>query len=160
MRFHISSHHTPNNCAVHRGDGTAPVTNWPERCKQIGVEFVAGGGFNSSHLSFMFVETDDVSKLQELMSPVIGYWDVEVTPVRAYDQAIKLISAPPCLLGICHYCIGQRTNREVPPKNFTSNIITPLIIVRYTGVPAERKIQSQTSPVAERKPPLPISRGS
>ena len=85
MRFHISAHHTPNNCAVHRGDGTAPVTNWPERCKQIGVEFVAGGGFTSSHLSFMFVETDDVSKLQELMSPVIGYWDVEVTPVRAYD---------------------------------------------------------------------------
>ena len=76
MRFHISSHHTPNNCAVHRGDGTAPVTNWPERCKQIGVEFVTGGGFNSSHLSFMFVETDDVSKLQEIMSPVIGYWDV------------------------------------------------------------------------------------
>ena len=44
MRFHISSHHTPNNCAVHRGDGTAPVTNWPERCKEIGVEFIAGGG--------------------------------------------------------------------------------------------------------------------
>ena len=84
MRFHISSHHTPNNCAVHRGDGTAPVTNWPERCKQIRVAFIAGGGFNSSQLSFMFVETDDVSKLQELMAPVIGYWDVEVPPVRAY----------------------------------------------------------------------------
>ena len=72
MRFHISSHHTPNNCAVHRGDGTAPVTNWPERCKQIGVEFVAGGGFNSSHLSFMFVETDDSigGKFTSLKTPI------------------------------------------------------------------------------------------
>jgi len=32
MRFHISSHHTPNNCAVHRGDGTATVTDWRARC--------------------------------------------------------------------------------------------------------------------------------
>ena len=43
MRFHISSHHTPDNCAVHRGDGTAPVTDWRARCKEVGIEFVAGG---------------------------------------------------------------------------------------------------------------------
>jgi len=83
MRFHISSHHTPNNCAVHRGDGTAPVTDWRARCKEVGVEFVAGGGCSPMHSSFMFVETDNVEKLQTLMQPVIGYWDVVITPVRA-----------------------------------------------------------------------------
>ena len=85
MRFHISSHHTPDNHASRRGDGTPRVHNWPERCKELGIEFVAGGNFNASHLNFMFVETDDVSKLTELMRPVIGYWDVEVTPVRAIE---------------------------------------------------------------------------
>jgi len=83
MRFHISSHHTPNNCAVHRGDGTPPVSDWRSRCKEVGVEFVAGGGCNPMHNSFMFVEADDMEKLQTLMQPVIGYWDVVITPVRA-----------------------------------------------------------------------------
>tara|TARA_B110000263_G_scaffold192734_1_gene170761 strand:+ start:275 stop:388 length:114 start_codon:yes stop_codon:yes gene_type:complete len=35
------------------------------------------------HNSFMFVEVDDIEKLQTLMKPVIGYWDVVITPVRA-----------------------------------------------------------------------------
>ena len=83
MRFHVSAQHTPENCAVHHGDGTPPVTNWPERCKEVGVEFVAAGGCASSHLFLMFVETDDMSKLQELLAPVIGYWQVEINPVRA-----------------------------------------------------------------------------
>ena len=83
MRFHISSHHTPDNCAVHRGDGTAPVTDWRARCQEVGVDFVAGGGCSPMHSSFMFVETDNVEKLQTLMQPVIGYWDVVITPVRS-----------------------------------------------------------------------------
>ena len=83
MRFHISSHHTPNNCAVHRGDGTATVTDWRARCEEVGVEFVAGGGCNPMHMHFMFVEADNMEKLQTLMQRVIGYWDVVITPVRA-----------------------------------------------------------------------------
>jgi len=83
MRFHISSHHTPNNCAVHRGDGTPPVTDWRARCKEVGVEFVAGGSCPPMHSGFMLVESDDMAKLQTLMQPVIGYWDVVITPVTA-----------------------------------------------------------------------------
>ena len=83
MRFHISSHHTPNNCAVHRGDGTPPVTDWRARCKEVGVEFVAGGSCPPMHSGFMLVEADDMVKLQTLMQPVIGYWDVVITPVNA-----------------------------------------------------------------------------
>ncbi len=65
MRFHISSVHRAENCGVHlesRTDGVNSVANWHERCKDVGVEFVAGG-LNSSHLLSMFVETDNVSKL-------------------------------------------------------------------------------------------------
>ena len=47
------------------------------------MQFVAGGSCNPIHVHFMFVETDDVEKLQTLMQPVIGYWDVVITPVRA-----------------------------------------------------------------------------
>ena len=83
MRFHISSHHTPNNCAVHRGDGTAPVTDWRARCQEVGVDFVVGAGCSPMHSNFMFVATDNVETLQTLMQPVIGYWDVVITPVRA-----------------------------------------------------------------------------
>jgi len=35
------------------------------------------------HSSFMLVEADDMVKLQTLMQPVIGYWDVVITPVSA-----------------------------------------------------------------------------
>ena len=83
MRFHISSHHTPDNCAVHRGDGTPPVTDWRARCKEVGVEFVAGGSCPPMHSGFMLVEAGDMAKLQTLMHPVIGYWDVVITPVSA-----------------------------------------------------------------------------
>ena len=83
MRFHISSHHTPDNCAVHRGDGTPPVTDWRARCKELGVEFVAGGSCPPMHRGFMLIEADDMVKLQTLMQPVIGYWDVVITPVNA-----------------------------------------------------------------------------
>tara|TARA_B100001013_G_scaffold333369_1_gene250271 strand:- start:291 stop:392 length:102 start_codon:yes stop_codon:yes gene_type:complete len=29
----------------------------------------------------MFVETDDMSKLRDLMQPYQGYWDITITPV-------------------------------------------------------------------------------
>jgi hypothetical protein len=35
------------------------------------------------HSSFMLVESDDMAKLQTLMQPVIGYWDIVITPVNA-----------------------------------------------------------------------------
>ena len=38
---------------------------------------------NSFESHVMFVETDDMSKFQDLLTPVIGYWQVEINPVRA-----------------------------------------------------------------------------
>ena len=48
MEFHISCHHTPNNCGVHRHepDGTRSpnaVPNWAEHCKEVGVTYIKGG---------------------------------------------------------------------------------------------------------------------
>ena len=84
MRFRISPHHTHNNYAVHRGgDGTAPVTDWRARCKEVGVKFVTGGGCSPMYSHFMFVAADNMEILQTLMQPVIGDWDVVITPVRA-----------------------------------------------------------------------------
>lgn len=83
MEFHISCHHTPNNCAVHRrAPGEANVVpNWSEHCKKVGVTYIKGGSNPPQHNHFMFVETDDMSKLRDLMQPYIGYWDVVITPV-------------------------------------------------------------------------------
>ena len=87
MQFHISAHHTPDNCGVHRlpdnpdGSPVATVTDWPGRCKEVGVKFIKGGVCHPSHLHFMFVETDDYEKLRVLMQPVMGYWDIVISAV-------------------------------------------------------------------------------
>ena len=40
-----------------------------------------GGGFQPEHFHFMLVETDDVAKLGDLMSPTLGRWISVVSPV-------------------------------------------------------------------------------
>jgi len=66
MEFHISCHHTPDNCAVHRSE--SPMTkSWADHCKEVGVTFIKGGVNAPQH--------------NHLMQPFIGYWDVVITPV-------------------------------------------------------------------------------
>ena len=43
---------------------------------------MAGGGCQPEHHHFMFVETDDLDKVRELMLPMMGIWDISVTPVK------------------------------------------------------------------------------
>ena len=87
MLFHISSHHTPENCGVHRnptaedGSPTPMITDWGARCQEIGVKYVMGAVNQPQHSHFMFIETDDMTKLRDLMQPVMGYWDIVITPV-------------------------------------------------------------------------------
>jgi len=82
MRFHIKGQHSPENCFSGHGL-TYPVLNWPERCKELRIDFVAGGACNPEHSIFMLVETDDMDKITELVNPVLGRFVYEVTPVRA-----------------------------------------------------------------------------
>ena len=84
MQFHISRHHTPENCVVHRSPDGLPhpaVTSWSERCKEVGVEYIKGGVNQPQHQHFLFVETGDMDKLRVLMQPVLGYWNIVITPV-------------------------------------------------------------------------------
>jgi len=82
MRFHIKGQHSPENCFSGHGL-TSPVSSWPERCKERGIEFVAGGQCNPEHSIFLLVETDDMDKITESVNPVLGRFVYEVTPVRA-----------------------------------------------------------------------------
>jgi len=47
--------------------------------------YVTGGAYQSEHHHFMFVETDDLDKVRELMLPMMGIWDISVT--RAKERA-------------------------------------------------------------------------
>ena len=41
-----------------------------------------GGGCQPEHFHFMVVETDEVEKLRDLMSPMSGRWTSVVNPVN------------------------------------------------------------------------------
>ena len=88
MRFHISSRHLPENCGIHleeRKDGINSVASWPDRCKELGITYVAGGGCRPQHDHFMFVETDDIAKVADLMRPMQGRNTVVITPVEGRE---------------------------------------------------------------------------
>ena len=61
MEFHISCHHTPDNCAVHRSE--PPITkSWAEHCKEVGVTFIKGGVNAPQHNHFIRSEERRVGK--------------------------------------------------------------------------------------------------
>ena len=55
--------------------------NWSERCKELGMTYVTGGAYQPEHHHFMFVETDDLDKVHELMLSMMGIWDISVVPI-------------------------------------------------------------------------------
>ena len=84
MRFHIETKHTPENCGLANPDkGIPQAPNWADRCKEMGITYVAGGGCQPEHTGFMFVETDDMAKIRDLLLPVMGRQEIKVTPVNA-----------------------------------------------------------------------------
>ena len=83
MRFHIDSKHSPENCGLANPNQGIPMApHFSERCKELGMTYVAGGGCQPEHHHFMFVETDDLDKVSELMLPMMVIWDISVTPVK------------------------------------------------------------------------------
>jgi len=82
MRFHIATKHTPQNCGFANPDkGIPQAPNWADRYKEIGITYVAGLGCQPKQKGFMFVETDDMTKLRDLLQPVMRRMEIEVTPV-------------------------------------------------------------------------------
>ena len=78
MQFHISAHHTPDNCGVHRnpdnsdGSPAATVTDWPGRCKEVGVEFIKGG-VPEGVLKFRSAISKD-TKYTFIIPGIYAYW--------------------------------------------------------------------------------------
>ena len=83
MRFHIDSKHSPENRGLANPDEGIPMApNWSERCKELEIAYVAGGACQGQHNHFMFVETDDMDKVRDLMLTMMGIWDITVIPVK------------------------------------------------------------------------------
>ena len=81
MRFHITSNHTPEFCGMGNPGKFPPNPSWPERCKELGIEYLVGGSCRPQHTGFMFVEADEMSKVEELMRPTMGRDECVITPV-------------------------------------------------------------------------------
>ena len=80
MRFHATLTHTPETCPGPRGG--APVTDWPARAEEVGIELISAVQCQPAHSQFFVVETDDYSKLFELFRPMQGIAAADITPVR------------------------------------------------------------------------------
>ena len=81
MLFHATLTHTPESCPGSHGSGPK-VRDWPARAKEVGVELIAAGTCAPAHTIFFFVETDDMSKLNELFRPIMGLSKADIIPVE------------------------------------------------------------------------------
>ncbi len=84
MRFHATLTHTPESCPVFGGGGggTNPVTDWPARANEVGVELISAMVCAPAHVHFFTVETDDITKLNNLFRPYLGFAKADFAPVR------------------------------------------------------------------------------
>ena len=95
MQFHISAHHTPDNCGVHRnpdnpdGSPAATVTDWPGRCKEVGVEFIKGGGLPSFSPAFYVRRNGRLRQIEGFDATsdgVLGYRNIRCHRFVANNQ--------------------------------------------------------------------------
>ena len=80
MRFHATLTHTPESCPGPSGE--RPVSDWPARAKEVGVELISAVVCRPAHTQFFVVETDDHAKLEEFLRPFLGIAKADITPVR------------------------------------------------------------------------------
>ena len=81
MRFHATLTHTAESCPVFAGGGANPVTDWPGRAKEVGVELISATVCAPAHVHYFIVETDDASKLTDLFRPYMVFATADITPV-------------------------------------------------------------------------------
>ncbi len=80
MRFHATLTHSPESCPGPRGG--PPVTDWPARAAEVGIELISAVQCQMSHSQYFVVETEDYAELHELFMPFQGISTAEFTPVR------------------------------------------------------------------------------
>ena len=59
-----------------------PVTDWPARAAEVGIELISAVQCQMSHSQYFVVETNDYAKLHELFVPFQGIATADFTPVR------------------------------------------------------------------------------
>ena len=80
MLFHATLKHAPESCPGPRGG--PPVTDWPGRAREIGIDLISAVQCQMAHVQYFVVETEDYSKLHELFSPFQGIATADFAPVR------------------------------------------------------------------------------
>lgn len=80
MIFHATLKHSPESCPGPRGG--PPVTDWPARAAEVGIELISAVQCQMSHSQYFVVETEEYTKLHELFMPFQGISTAEFTPVR------------------------------------------------------------------------------
>ena len=64
------------------GGGTNPVTDWPARAGEVGVDLISAMVCALAHMYCFTVETDDITKINNLFRPYLGFAEFDITPVR------------------------------------------------------------------------------
>ena len=80
MRFHATLTHSPESYPGPRGG--PPVTDWPARAGEIGIELISVVQCQMAHLEYFVVDTEDYSMLHELFSPFQGIATADFATVR------------------------------------------------------------------------------
>ncbi len=64
------------------GGGTNPVTDWPARAREVGVDLISAMVSAPARVHFITVETDDITKINNLVRPYLGFAKADFAPVR------------------------------------------------------------------------------
>ncbi|HIA75306.1 MAG TPA: hypothetical protein EYN92_02605 [Dehalococcoidia bacterium] len=83
MLFHVTVDHTAESCPL--------VTNSPEKrmtaagAEKAGVKLVSALGGRPQHRTVYVVDTDDIDKLYDFLSPALSWAKCDIMPVRELD---------------------------------------------------------------------------
>lgn len=80
MLFQATLTHSPESCPGPRGG--PPVTDWPTRAAEVGIDLISAVQCQMSHSQYFVVETDEYTKLHEFFMPFQGIATADFTPVR------------------------------------------------------------------------------
>ena len=80
MLFQATLTHSPESCPGPRGG--PPVTDWPARAAEVGIDLISAVQCQMSHSQYFVVETNEYTKLHEFFMPFQGIATADFTPVR------------------------------------------------------------------------------
>ncbi len=80
MLFQATLTHSPESCPGPRGG--PPITDWPARAAEVGIDLISAVQCQMSHSQYFVVETDEYTKLHEFFMPFQGIATADFTPVR------------------------------------------------------------------------------